>query len=228
MQIKELEISHKLKRSMGGSDLANVLHQNGWTPLGHGYEAGVAEHPHRSYVLKIFPRKSPYVQFVNMVQTHPQNPHFPKFFSRQQQDPNNPNKEIVDPDDPNFPNYLKYVRPVPGTQYSSVRMEKLRKMLPYDLTQFPSLLCLLDELWFTHVPHRRPPYWVRSNVSWDPHAVDAEGLIDCNQEAITPQEKQAIQLVSNKIKEIGWDRVDLHSGNFMMRGNTWVITDPFI
>lgn len=202
MQINELEISRKLKRSMGGSDLANVLHQNGWTPLGHGFEAGVAEHPRKSYVLKIFPKDSAYVHFVHMVQSHPQNPHFPRF--------------------------SRYVRPVPGTEYAYVRMEKLTKMLPYDLTQFPSLLCLLDEMWFTHAPHAQPPYWIRSSVSWDPHTVDAEGLIDCNQEAITPQEKQAIQLVSNKIKEIGWHHVDLHSGNFMMRANTWVITDPFI
>jgi hypothetical protein len=228
MQIKELEISHKLKRSLGGSDLANMLHQLGWKPLGHGFEAGVAQHPLKPYVIKIFPKNSPYVHFVNMVQSHPKNPHFPTFFSRQQQDPNADDKEILDLDDPNFPNYKRYVRPLPGTQYSYVRMEKLRKMLPYDLTQFPSLLCLLDEMWFTHAPHEQPPYWVRSSVTWDAHTADSTGVMDCNQEVINPQETQAIHTLSNTLKQIGWSHVDLHHGNFMMRGNTWVITDPFI
>jgi hypothetical protein len=202
MQINELEISRKLKRGMVGADLANLLTQKGWTPLGFGFEAGVAEHPRKSYVLKIFPKSSPYVHFVSMVQSHPQNPHFPRF--------------------------SRYVRPVPGTEYAYVRMEKLTKMLPYDLTQFPSLLCLIDEMWFTHIPHAQPPYWVRSTVSWDPHVADSNGVTDCNQVSINPQEKQAIQMLSNTLKEIGSDHIDLHAGNFMMRGNTWVITDPFI
>lgn len=202
MQIKELEIGYKLKRSLGGSDLANLLHQYGWTPLGYGFEAGVVEHPRKSYVLKIFPKTSPYVHFVNMVQQNSHNPHFPKF--------------------------SRYVRFIPGTQYAYVRMEKLAKMLPYDLTQFPSLLCLMDEMWFTHAPHDEPPYWVRSSVTWDAHTADAHGVMDCNQETINPQETQAIHVLSNTLKEIGWHHIDLHSGNFMMRGNTWVITDPFI
>jgi len=202
MQINELEIGRKLKRGMVGADLANLLHQKGWMPLGHGFEAGVAEHPRKSYVLKIFPKTSPYVHFVNMVQRNPQNPHYPRF--------------------------SRYVRPVPGTEYAYVRMEKLAKMLPYDLVQFPSLLCLMDQLWLTHDPHALPPYWVRTSVTWDPHVADSNGVTDCNNETINPQETQAIHELSDTLKDIGWRHIDLHAANFMMRGNMWVITDPFI
>lgn len=203
MQINELEVGRKLKRfGMGGSDLANLLRQHGWTPLGYGYEAGVAEHPNKSYVLKIFPTKSVYVHFVNMVQQHAHNPHFPRF--------------------------SRYVRQIPGTTFSYVRMEKLNRMLEYDLVQFPSLLCLLDRMYGDH--NVTPPVWVRMNVSWDPewHMGDPDDITDCNNKLITPAEQEAIQLLSDKVKQLGWRHLDLHAANFMTRGNTWVITDPFI
>lgn len=199
MQINELEISRKLKRYMMGSDLANLLRQYGWTPLGYGFEAGVAEHPRKSYVLKIFPKNSVYVKFVNMVQQHAMNPHFPKF--------------------------SRYVKTIPGTGYSYVRMEKLAPMQVYDLAQFPSLLCLLDQMWAKLNPKELPPYWVRNNVTWEPESSE---LPDCNELTMPAQEQEAIQLLGKTLSEIGWDHVDLHAGNFMLRGNTWVITDPFI
>lgn len=196
MHINELEIGWKLKRSLGGSDLANLLRQKGWTPLGFGFEAGVAEHPDKAYVLKIFPKNSPYTQFVQLVKSHAQNPHLPKF--------------------------SRYVRHIPGTEYAYVRMEKLTKMKDYDLYNMPSLLCLLDKLYHKH--GQQPPYWVRNNVSYD---ADSE-LMDCNQIQTTPEEQQAIDLLDQGVQQLGIDRLDLHSGNFMRRGNTWVITDPFI
>jgi hypothetical protein len=199
MQINELEITRKLKRfGMGGSDLANLLRQHGWTPLGFGYEAGVAEHPNRSYVLKIFPQNSQYVHFVRMVQQHPDNPHFPRF--------------------------SRYVRQIPGTSFAYVRMEKLTRMREYDLIQFPSLLCVLDKMWHDHGV--TPPVWIRMNVTWDPDA--HMGLTNCRDVQISPQEQDAIQLLSDKVRELGWRRLDLHAANFMTRGNQWVITDPFI
>jgi hypothetical protein len=200
MQINELEIGRKLKRfGLGGSDLANLLRQHGWTPLGFGYEAGVAEHPRKSYVLKIFPQNSPYVHFVNMVKQNVTNPHFPRF--------------------------SRYVRQIPGTPFAYVRMEKLHPMLEYDLVQFPSLLCLLDKMWHAHKV--TPPVWVRMNATWNPEG-EHDVRIDCQDERITPQEQEAIQLLSDKVKQLGWRRLDLHAANFMRRGNQWVITDPFI
>lgn len=196
MHINELEIGRKLKRSMMGGDLANLLRQKGWTPLGFGFEAGVAEHPGKAYVLKIFPQHSPYTVFVQLVQSHAQNPHFPRF--------------------------SRYVRQIPGTEYAYVRMEKLTKMKDYDLYNMPSLLCLLDKLYNKH--GEQPPYWVRNNASYDSDS----GLIDCNQIQTTRDEQQAINLLDQGVQQLGIDRLDLHSGNFMMRGNTWVITDPFI
>lgn len=197
MQILELDISRKLKRfGLGGSDLANLLRQKGWEPLGFGFEAGVAEHPQKSYVLKIFPKKSPYTQFVKLVQQHATNPHLPRF--------------------------SRYVRQIPGTEYAYVRMEKLTPMKSYDLFHMPSLLCLLDKLYNKH--GEQPPYWVRSNVSYDSES----GLTDCNQITTTPDEQQAIHMLDQGITQVDIQSLDLHSGNFMLRGHTWVITDPFI
>jgi len=200
MHINELEIGRKLKRfGMGGSDLANLLRLHGWTPLGFGYEAGVAEHPRKSYVLKIFPRNSYYVHFVHMVQDHADNPHFPRF--------------------------SRYVREIPGTQFAYVRMEKLTRMREYDLVQFPSLLCLLDTMWKDR--NMTPPVWIHMNVSWDDQE-QPEGMVNCNQVHTTPQERAAIQSLSDKVQQLGWRHLDLHAANFMIRGNTWVVTDPFI
>ena len=199
MHLRELEITHKLQRGMGGSDLANLLAQKGWHVMGHGYEAGVAEHPDRSYVLKIFPRTSYYVHFVDMVRSHATNPHFPRF--------------------------SRYVRPIPGTTYAYVRMEKLSRMFEYDLVQFPSLLCLLEKMYDDR--HVTPPVWVRMNVSWDP-SWGPDGMIDCNHINITSAEREAIQALNEKVQQLGWRHLDLHAANFMTRGSQWVITDPFI
>jgi hypothetical protein len=199
MQIQELEITRKLQNAWGGGELAQVLASHGWHRLGSGVEAGVAEHPQKAYVLKIFPQDSAYVHFVRMVQSHPHNPHFPRF--------------------------SRYVRLIPGTKYAYVRMEKLSRMLDYDLAQYPSLLCLLDNLWFHHAPDLNPPHWIRSNITWDPDQTDVP---DCNQVSITPTEQEAIQLLSDQIKKLHWRNVDLHAANFMQRDSTWVITDPFI
>lgn len=200
MQIHELDITRKLKRfGLGGSDLANLLRQKGWSPLGFGYEAGVAEHPDKRYVLKIFPRNSYYVHFVNMVKQQPNNPHFPRF--------------------------SRYVRHVPGTEYAYVRMEKLDRMREYDLVQFPSLLCLLGKMWTDR--NMTPPVWIHMNVSWDSQE-QPDGMVNCNQLHISEQERAAIQALSDKVHELGWRHLDLHSANFMTRNNQWVITDPFI
>ena len=199
MKLDELEITRKLQRSgQPGSDLENILVRAGWTPLGHGAEAGVAMHPLKKYVLKIFPKTSKYMEFLDLVRQAPNNPHFPKF--------------------------SRIAKPIPGTNLMYVRMEHLEKIRDFDIvTRFPQLLCLLEKLYVNH--HVRPPARVRANVSWNP---GQSGLLDCNDLDITPDEKTAFDLLSDKIQQIGWRRADLHAANFMARGNTWVITDPFI
>lgn len=141
MHLSELEISKTLKRwDLSGPAIMNLLKRKGWTPLGYGVEAGVAEHPQKAYVLKIFPKTSKYDHFVSMVKAHPENPHFPRF--------------------------SRYVRDIPGTEFSYVRMEKLSKVKEYDLVQIPQLLCLLTKLYRSL--GSMPPTWVGNNVTWDP------------------------------------------------------------
>lgn len=66
-------------------------------------------------MLKIFPSDSAYVKFVEFVQSHSGNPHLPRF--------------------------SRYVRPVPGTEFSYVRMEKLQKVtLPQLLNKYAAYL----------------------------------------------------------------------------------------
>ena len=82
MNLSELEITRRLKNIRGnnmiGSQLQDVVYAHGWKLLGRGSEAAVAEHPEKGYVLKIWPTKSQYTTFVELVQQNP-NPHFPKF-----------------------------------------------------------------------------------------------------------------------------------------------------
>lgn len=196
MQLMELNIKRKLKQPLLGSDLANVLSQHGWRVLGFGYEAGVAEHPKKPYVLKIFPQDSLYNHFLGIVHANSQNPHFPRF--------------------------SRTVRAIPGTRYSYVRMEKLLPMKPYDMLQQPSLLCVMNRMYQNK--NLEAPVYVRMNVSWDP----AEGLIDCNQIKIDPNEQQVFDLIAQKGQELGWSHIDLHASNFMRRENIWVLIDPFI
>jgi hypothetical protein len=188
----------KRLQDTGTRQMQDVLARYGWHPLGYGAEATVALHPDRKYVLKIFPQNSLYTEFLDVVKQDPTNPHFPKF--------------------------SRMARPVPGTKYMYIRMEQLQRIQEYDMvTKFPQLLCLLEKLYDNF--HVTPPHYVVNNVSWDP---GSSGVMDCKELTITPAEHKAFNLLHDKIKKIGWRRTDLHSSNFMARGNTWVITDPFI
>lgn len=200
--MNELEISRKLKRpELPGGDLQNILVRAGWTPIGSGAEAGLAQHPNKSYVLKIFPTNSMYQQFLDVVDQAPNNPHFPKL---------NRNS-----------------RRIPGTPYSYVRMEKLRPITTYDAVEhFPELGCLLIDFYKKFgITHMAGPWgWPYLNASWDP----LTELINCNQVKIDGAAKQAFDLLYEKAKTLGYRRLDMAINNFMARGLTWVITDPFI
>lgn len=200
--LNELEISRQLRRpQMPGGDLQNILVRAGWKPLGAGAEAGLAEHPRKSYVLKIFPTSSLYNQFLDVVSQAPNNPHFPRL-NRQS-------------------------RRIPGTSYSYVRMEKLKPIGSFDVaTAFPDLACLVIQLYKKMGIDRmvNPWGWAYNNASWDP----LTDLINCNKVSIDADAQQAFDLLYQKAKTLGHRRLDLAINNFMARGNTWVITDPFI
>ena len=200
--MNELEISRKLsKPQLPGGDLQNILVRAGWRPIGAGAEAGVAEHPSRNYVLKIFPTNSLYSEFLQVVDQAPKNPHFPRL-NRQS-------------------------RRIPGTSYSYVRMEKLQPIRSFDMaTHFPELNCLVIQLYKKLGTDKMPGVWgwAYNNASWDP----LTDLINCNKITIAPAAQQAFDLLTAKASQLGRRRLDLAVNNFMARGNTWVITDPFI
>lgn len=190
MNLNELEITRKLKKMPRGTDtgahLADIVYAHGWTLLGKGAEAAVAEHPQKGYVLKIWPINSLYTKFVRMVQKYP-NPHFPQF--------------------------SKVMKPIPGTKFSYVRMEKLVKVTQYDiLVDMPECFCAIKDIYLQS--NQALPYWIEANMA------------DIRCPTLTPMAKQAVKLISAQMKKIG-PRLDLHPGNIMRRGHTWVITDPY-
>jgi len=140
MNLQELEITRSLKNIRGtnmiGSQLADVVYSHGWKLLGRGSEASVAEHPEKGYVLKIWPNRSLYTKFVELVQRNP-NPHFPRF--------------------------SKVMKRIPGTQFSYVRMEKLIPVTQYDiLVNMPDCFCVVKELYQRQ--GTALPYWIENNA----------------------------------------------------------------
>lgn len=208
MKIKELRISRDVKEL---ESPRKILSTHGWHVLGAGVEGAVAEHPNKSYVLKLFNSSSKYVEFVNFVKSHQDNPHLPKFG--------------------------RYVRPVPGSDYSYVRMEKLSSVEEYELIEnylpeMAQLYIKFDEFGrgygannlFIRVKNNLKYYWqdFRPESKEDLQTMwDKLGRKpDSSWEAIC---EELTQFKSKSSVEL-----DLHNDNFMLRKKVLVITDPFI
>jgi len=216
MHITEIKLKHELIAAQqpfaDSQKLKRILTLHGWRSLGTGAEAAVAMHPEKAYVLKIFNSDSQYVHFVQFVQAHQSNPHVPRF--------------------------SRYVRPVPGTEFSYVRMEKLQKvtdsqllttyanylammMAMGDATEIIMLNDYLDERLQDHL----------LTLGYEP-----ADLLDPDQQSEIYQKLGGepphtwYQLLSDLAEHseqhdvAGWD---MHAGNFMRRGKTLVIADPF-
>lgn len=218
MKLDEIEARKKLQAlsSLSQDDpiaeLGSIFEDHGWTLLGTGAEAAVATHPSRPYVLKVFEKESLYTKFVNFVESHPTNPHVPKF--------------------------SRYVRPVPGTDYLYVRMEMLQSVnraqlvkdyFPYifqmnqmgnanNVTTLPySMFAAMDKVM---------DHWGFAAVSFD----DPTSTEAVYQRAGGPPPQSWTQVIKDLItysKQHNIRRWDMHAANFMTRGNTLVISDPF-
>lgn len=216
MHINEITLKHDLKSihmDYGGpaKHLEVILRKNGWHTLGTGAEAAVAENPQKAYVLKIFPSGSPYEKFVKFVKAHADNPHVPKF--------------------------SRYVRPVPGTNFSYVRMEKLVPINHNELMSeyFNYLLIMMTHYVLTgqHLLHYLLFYPVQDKINQMGYQT-----LDLKSPNLREQIYQKIggyppdiwkslidQLASmSKHEDLHWD---MHAGNFMRRGKTLIIADPF-
>jgi hypothetical protein len=206
MNISELEISRKLRKITYATDdrIEQILDDHGWRKLGSGIEAMVAEKPGTPYVLKLFNSDSEYVHFVKYCQQNSTNKFLPRF--------------------------SRYVRPVPGTQFSYVRMEKLFPITPDQLiSRYPEYVCALVDMF------KQP----QGDVVWN-HAMYAYNLdqihvdlgytsrADCA-EQVPAQFMKTVQELIQIMNEHKLTQLDMHYNNMMRRANgDLVITDPFV
>ena len=193
-----------------GHQVKTVFGKYGWNLLGYGVEGAVAEHPTKNQVLKLFIKDSPYKAFVNIVRDNP-NPHFPKF--------------------------SKYVRDIPGPKFSYVLMEKLQPVAnadylidnyigemyvmeleseKYDVVGLGGTFgsYVIDVIYDVIIDHKDNPY---SSLVWtklQTHEPDNAWFKVC-------------KMLSHYAQMHGWKKLDLHPKNYMLRGDTLVVIDPF-
>lgn len=225
MLIKELKLTKVLQGDAinpyegESSDLKNILKQNGWEILGQGQEALVAEHPNKSYVLKLFYTNSKYVNFVEHVKDNQSNPHYPKF--------------------------SRYIKNVPGTEYSYVRMEKLSKTNASEIMNdhFPELCALYMEgkkrelqslgsdLWLSYIPDKIKELYDVNLRPKDGKPPSFPEDINKTMKDITKNVDRSWFEVCHDIvdlaKELRLKWLDLRDENFMKRGSTLIVADPF-
>lgn len=206
-------ISHDLKSAVDPDDLQGIIRRSGWKLLGSGAEAAVAEHPQKSYVLKVFDSESRYIDFVHFALDHQSNPHVPKFNG--------------------------HVKQIPGTKFSYVRMEKLSNtndanLLSTHIADMYALVVISEKNSIqihSDLPHQVQTYL---EAHYD---IDEERMYDRRKfesnflkigKKADPQWIAICNDLMNYCNNINFPHLDLHGKNFMMRGNTVVILDPFI
>lgn len=219
MKIAEITLRHQLGKIQNSTFLKDefrqlkaILTKYGWKSLGTGAEAAVAIHPNKSYVLKIFREDSKYQDFVKFVEQHHSNPHLPKF--------------------------SRYVRQVPGLPYLYVRMEKLMRVPEAQLSS-------------TYLSYVLSMYAMGNLYDID---MLGGGLDDMVQYKVKDLGFDASDIMDDETREQIYERVggappetwtqvlanlaefskgmdlqiwDMHQGNFLRRGKTLVIADPF-
>ena len=185
-----------------------------WLLLGMGLEAAVAEHPHRpDYVLKVFPTHSKYTKFVEFVRKNHRNPHLPTF--------------------------SRYVRPVPGTTWSYVRMEKLtpvsdeHQLIQQHLPEMVALYAAGVKHGLQTVGYRIVELLLSElgGLGYSKHDLGNPQKLDDIYEHIGSAPDAWVYAVDqlaqlgNALQMYG---LDMHTGNMMLRNHTLVITDPFV
>jgi hypothetical protein len=212
MKINELEISNQLKDpKFDITDMKGLFSQHGWEFLGSGVEASVAKHPNKQYVLKVFNTNSHYRLFVKFCEQHKGNLHVPKF--------------------------NRYVKEIPNTPYSYVRMEELEAISYIRYDEFLSELCVMvhylqnSRIKFNNWPLVKLFY----SFSRLPYKIDDLKNKKILMKLLTTKfdhvpDNSWFTICSDLMKDAksnGIKYIDLHDDNFMKRGNTLVITDPY-
>lgn len=221
MKLTELQLKRDLQRAeepisgngfQPGQQVKGVFRKYGWNLLGAGLEGAVAEHPTKNQILKLFINDSPYKNFVQMAQHHP-NPHFPKFF--------------------------KHSRDIPGTKFSYVLMEKLTPLANIDalIDNYLGEMYVLDiegeHAGIVAIPGDLgswivdETFEVANRFKDNPYNTMAFGKL--NVEPPGNEWITACRIMCNIGKSLGLKNLDLgKANNFMLRGQTLVITDPFV
>lgn len=207
MNINEISLTKHIK------DLETpraILNQYGWEVLGTGFNAAVAQHPHKPYVLKLFLNDLGYLKFIQFIESNNGNKHLP----------------IIN----------KTVKKIPGTRLSYVRMERLNPISEHylwkkylsDIT-YLGLLALKNDLLIA--------FSTQGNII---DALNAQNIntsilrkvkFDDVWAAFKSRPSDSWMDISEKLVDFadsnGIDMLDIHSQNFMLRNQTLIITDPF-
>lgn len=219
MKLSELTITQQMRQadqdslSMAPPDaLKKILTKNGWRSLGVGAEGAVAEHPQKAYVLKIFADQSAYQHFVDFVKKNQTNPHLPRF--------------------------SRYTRQVPGLPYMYVRMEKLSKITQNTLLKkYMNHLLMMSTMGDAHDIDMLNPDLQDKVMDWLlEHQYDVPDLRDADLQpkifelagGYPPHTwTDVLDLLGTHSQDWELHVWDMHPGNFMRRGNTLVIADPY-
>jgi hypothetical protein len=208
MNLNELEITKEIRTER----LVDVIEKYGWHLLGQGIEGNVAEHPQKNYVLKIWPRSSKYGKFVEFCQHHQNNPHVPQF--------------------------SRFTRPVPGTSFSYVRMEKLTPVSTERLVNGYKSELIYLWLW----GKMQGVTTLTSDIGDEIREIIAdEGIFVGGLTSLEDDlhdlwakfgwpEPSWIKICEELVayaKQQGYSFFDLHTYNFMTRNGYLVILDPF-
>ena len=197
--INELQITKDLKNRFASPK--EILAKYGWNVLGYGADGAVAENPNEKYVLKLFSTDSKYTDFVKYIaQPHQNNPHLPKI--------------------------SKAIKQIPGTAFSYIGMEKLQKISSKELVgKFFPEMCVLKidaerynmsfamSYDFTFSDQYRQVK-LHGNDIWNKIRKPDDAWFSLSEMLYSFARKEKLN-------------IDLHDDNFMLRGNTLVIIDPY-
>ena len=245
MRLNEIELRSDL-RSMQPE---YIFSKYGWKILGIGRDSVVAQHPEKSYVLKIFEKDSAYAEFVLFCKKNPGNPHLPRFYTGADAAKlPGPSNNITENRGELDPELLDLVLQLPGDKIA-IRMEELtpcsEQLLLFKFR--PELYVFLLEginqqihgLTFELRMLLRKKLLSLFQVTDDDDKNAWLEDFSSNRKnwqrlwsmlGRTPDSTwmRTVQKLMKTARSLGMVRLDMHEDNIMCRGETLVITDPFV
>lgn len=210
MKLSELKLKQELRSADITADFYNIAQKYGWKPLGKGLYGAVLGHPNKNYVIKVFYKNLAYERFIDFVMEHSSNPHLPKI--------------------------SKTIRTIPGTDLKYIRMEKLQPVGEKTLRTkyFPELAYMIVKIakFDLYGPDDDEKFVSEQlqelGLEFDSlRQVNFAEMFDKIHHIPDVQWQSIVDKLVTYADSIGENYFDIHSANFMLRGNTLVITDPF-